>query len=134
MATGIPLQEKEDFIESLTHDSYVIQIPYLNGHKRTELEQLLQIFAQQDTDEYQLEHILTISEEDMPQQYQPVLRRLRLAMADAHTQSLMQAEDEVINEFRQFARALEESNKIIKEKETNHKGKGTNHSLNKKQP
>ncbi|MEM6319768.1 MAG: hypothetical protein AAF960_19000 [Bacteroidota bacterium] len=32
LATGEPLQAKEDFIESLTHDSYVIQIPYLKGH------------------------------------------------------------------------------------------------------
>lgn len=136
LATGTPIEEKEDFIESLTHDSYVIQIPYLKGHKRTELEQLLQIFAQEDTNEYQLRQVLTISEEDIPKRYQPVLRRLRLAIADAHTQSLMQAEDDVINEFRQYARALEESNKVIEEKEKTIEEKektiiSTNHSLTK---
>ena len=115
LATGIPLTEKEDFIESLTHDSYIIQIPYLKGHKRTDLEQLLQIFDQQETDESQLKHILTIQEEDIPEDYLPIVRRLKLAIADAHTQSLMQAEDDIINKLRQYSRALEESNKIIAE-------------------
>ena len=41
LATGERLTEKEDFIESLTHDSYVIQIPALTGKRRNELEKLL---------------------------------------------------------------------------------------------
>jgi len=115
LATGATLQEKEDFIESLTHDSYVIQIPCLKGRKRTELEQLLQIFAQEDTHKKQLKQLLNINAEDIPLQYQAIVRRLRLAIADTHTRNLMQAEDEIIGEFRQYTRALEKSNKIIED-------------------
>jgi len=95
LATGDQLQEREDFIESLTHDSYVIQIPYIKGNQRTDLEQLLQIFAQEDIEDHDLKHILT----------------------NAPTQKLIQAEDEVINEFKQYTRALEQSEKIIVEQD-----------------
>ena len=117
LATGDLLHEKEDFIESLTHDSYVIQIPYIKGKQRTELEQLLQIFAQEDTNEFNIKHVLTVKDEEIPPQYQPVVRRLLLAIADARTQKLMQAEDDVVNEFRQYTRALQESEKVILEKD-----------------
>ena len=69
--------------------------------KRTELDQLLQIFAQDDTHKKQLKQLLNISAEDIPLQYQAIVRRLRLAIADTHTRNLMQAEDEIIGEFRQ---------------------------------
>ena len=46
LTTDTPLAEKETFIESLTHDSYIIQIPHLREPRRTEVEQLLQVFDQ----------------------------------------------------------------------------------------
>ena len=45
--------------------------------------------------------MLNISAEDIPLQYQAIVLRLRLAIADTHTRNLMQAEDEIIGEFRQ---------------------------------
>ena len=45
MTTGKRLEKPEPFIESLTHDSYVIQIPYLRRERQTEVEELLQILA-----------------------------------------------------------------------------------------
>ncbi|NOX48706.1 MAG: hypothetical protein GXO89_17190, partial [Chlorobi bacterium] len=40
---------KDEFIESLTHDSFVIQIPYLKRQRRNDLEILLSIFDQGNT-------------------------------------------------------------------------------------
>ena len=57
--------------------------------------------------------MLNISAEDIPLQYQAIVLRLRLAIADTHTRNLMQAEDEIIGEFRQYTRALEKSNQLI---------------------
>jgi len=37
---------KEEFIESLTHDSYIIQIPYLKKRRQTELLKVLSVFDQ----------------------------------------------------------------------------------------
>ncbi|NJN78328.1 MAG: hypothetical protein HC803_08385 [Saprospiraceae bacterium] len=45
VATGTVLEEREAFIESLTHDSFIIQIPNIKGHRRTELEKLLYILT-----------------------------------------------------------------------------------------
>ena len=48
LATKERIEKKEPFIESLTHDSYIIQIPHLHHNRRTEVEQLLQIFDQEN--------------------------------------------------------------------------------------
>ena len=40
---GVP----DPFVESLTHDSIIVQIPFLNGRLRNRLERLLQIFDQE---------------------------------------------------------------------------------------
>jgi hypothetical protein len=37
---------KSEFIECLTHDSYVVQIPQIEGKTRTRLEKLLSVFEQ----------------------------------------------------------------------------------------
>jgi len=40
------LATKSSFVEALTHDSYIIQIPRIQGNTKTKLEQLLSIFEQ----------------------------------------------------------------------------------------
>ena len=42
------LHIKSKFIECLTHDSYVVQIPHINGKARTRLEKMLTVFEQSD--------------------------------------------------------------------------------------
>ena len=42
------LHVKSEFIECLTHDSYVVQIPRIEGKTRTRLEKMLNIFEQKD--------------------------------------------------------------------------------------
>ena len=59
LATGEILQGKEEFIESLTHDSYIIQTKKLKNHRRTELEKILSIFDQSQIDIH-TKHILNI--------------------------------------------------------------------------
>lgn len=44
---GKEIQEKNDFIENLTHDSYVIQIPAMHVKLRNPLERILSIFQQE---------------------------------------------------------------------------------------
>ncbi|MBF0121670.1 MAG: hypothetical protein HQK79_22795, partial [Desulfobacterales bacterium] len=68
---------KEDFIESLTHDSYVIQIPQLTEKRRTELEILLSVFDQSNITENH--HIINVKEEDFPEKYRDIIRRLQIA-------------------------------------------------------
>ncbi|HRI61089.1 MAG TPA: hypothetical protein PK228_15225, partial [Saprospiraceae bacterium] len=103
-ATGEQIREKEEFIESLTHDSIIIQIPYLKGRRRNELEQLLALFDQSAaTDD---PHFLAINEDDLPERYRPLLRRLQKALADPTVRQTMDAEDDLIEEFKDYQRLI----------------------------
>jgi hypothetical protein len=42
------LHVKSDFIECLTHDSFVVQIPRIEGKSRSRLEKMLTLFEQKD--------------------------------------------------------------------------------------
>ena len=114
-STGEILKEKEEFIESLTHDSYIIQVPYLRGKRRTELEQVLSIFDQSNLN--QNFHILNVKEENLPEKYHPIVRRLIMAISDVQLRNQMKAEDDIIEEFRDYIHALREKELELQEKE-----------------
>lgn len=105
LTTGEPLAEKEPFIESLTHDSYVIQIPHLRRAHRTEVEDLLQIFDQELVAEDR--HILEIDESQVPERFRPFLRRLQRAIAEPELAEAMAIEDEVLEDFQDLERTIE---------------------------
>ena len=84
---GVP----DPFIESLTHDTIIVQIPYLNGRTRTRLERLLNVFDQ----DYRLKengHFLEFDEEKLDD------RLIRAAVAPKVRRS-MQVEDEILSEI-----------------------------------
>ena len=115
-ATGDRLSQKEPFIESLTHDSIVIQLPAMTGKRRTELEKLFIVFDKK----YLVDdngHLLLISDEQLEEKYRPVYRRLQQAGTDPLTRKKMIAEDEIINDFQSMARTIEEKDQVIEEKE-----------------
>ncbi len=113
MATGEELKEKEEFIESLTHDSYVIQIPKLKEKRRNELEMLLSIF---DQGEYRSNnHVLNIREEDFPEKYHSVIRRLQRAIAEAKVRDTMDLEDEILEELEDMERKIAKKDELIEE-------------------
>jgi len=97
-ATGVEIKEKEQFIESLTHDSFVIQIPHLRKKYQTEVEQLLSVFDQSNaTSDH---HILNVKEEDFPSKYRPLIRRLQRAIAEPEVRKTMDLEDEILEELQ----------------------------------
>ena len=106
LATGTPLAKPEAFIESLTHDSYVIQIPQLRGRRRTEVEELLQVFDQGRI--HGDPHRLRIDEAEVPERYRPILRRLQRAAAEPEIAEAMDVEDEVLAELQSLERDLEQ--------------------------
>jgi hypothetical protein len=114
-ATGELVPEREEFIESLTHDSIIIQIPYLSGKRITELEQLLALFDQ--SSQALDHHFLNISEEDLPERYRPLLRRLQQAIADPQVRQTMEAEDDLIEELKDYQRVISERERMIAERE-----------------
>ena len=116
LVTGTLLTVKESFIESLTHDSYVIQIPRLAQKRRNELETLLSIFDQSmSVDEGQ--HILNIKEEDYPEKYRPLIRRLQSAILEPEMRKQMEIEDGILDDFEDMQRKIQRQDQKIAESE-----------------
>jgi hypothetical protein len=88
---GIP----NPFVDSLTHDSIIVQIPLLHGQINNRLDKVLSVFDQ-TLHLPESEHFLNFDEsryqddEDM----QPILHRLLMAASDADTRQDMNVEDE----------------------------------------
>ena len=113
LTTGEELSGKNEFIESLNHKSWIVQVRQLKEKRRNELENLLSIFDQDKIDEN--EHILNIDESRFSDEYQHIIRKLREAYESKQIRVEMQMEDDYINELRINAEIIAEKDKIIAE-------------------
>ncbi|MCI5132249.1 MAG: hypothetical protein D3904_12195 [Candidatus Electrothrix sp. EH2] len=114
--TGEKLSCREEFIESLTHDSVVVQIPRLQQPCRSDLEELLGIFDQ-TRKLSETGHILEIDEAGYPEKYARLVRRLLRAASDRQVMDTMDVEDDVLEELENLERTIERKEKTIGEKE-----------------
>jgi hypothetical protein len=96
--TGKPLQERDEFIESLTHDCAVIQVPALKEHRRNRLEKILAVFDQAliNPEDH---HLLRFDDTAYPEECQAVIRRLIRAVVENEVRQRMIVEDEIVSEF-----------------------------------
>ena len=113
-ATGEELSITEPFVEALTHDCIVVQIDRLKDRRRTELERLLMVFDQ-GLMERGNPQFLEILEEDYPEPYREVLRRLLRAYAEKGIRDGMDVEDEYLGTLLDHARALAIKNQALAE-------------------
>jgi regulator of replication initiation timing len=116
LMTNKIIETKETFIESLTLDSYVIQIPYLTDKRRNDLEILLSVFDQRNNVDKD-HHILNVKESDFPEKYRPIIRKLQKAVEDNEVRKKMNMEDGIIDELEDLERTiddLEQENEIVK--------------------
>ena len=112
--SGERLKDQDEFIESLTHDSVVVQIPGLKQPYRSGLEELLGIF---DQHRKVTDHILEIDEADYPEKYRRVIRRLLRAAADRKVMDTMDVEDDVLEELETLERTIKKKERTIEEKD-----------------
>ena len=108
---GVP----DPFIESLTHDSIIVQIPYLKKNARNHLERILAIFDQglrMSSDD----HLLNIDEEKMDVEELLLVRRLTLAAASPEIRREMQVEDEILSEIEARDTTIMLKDKLIEQK------------------
>jgi hypothetical protein len=105
LVTNELLEKPESFIESLTHDSYIIQIPQLAKNRRNDLEKLLSIFDQSESVDA-THHILNIKEEDYPEKYHALIRRLHSVVLSPEIRKNMEIEDTVLLNFEDMQRAV----------------------------
>ncbi|MBR6188837.1 MAG: hypothetical protein IKQ59_07780 [Prevotella sp.] len=88
---GIP----DPFIDSLTHDSIIVQIPRLQGQVNNKLDKVLSFFNQTGTDQNN-KQMLDIDETAYAgdNEMLRILRRLKSAVSDAKIRHEMNVEDE----------------------------------------
>jgi hypothetical protein len=102
---GKKIEERSDFIECLTHDSYVIQIPLLHVEMKTELERVLSVFQQENfigetfrLKRYEYEVSGTLLE--------LILKQLQKAAADSELLKQIEEEENALHEVEAIQRAL----------------------------
>ena len=105
-------QEKPDpFVESLQHDSIIVQIPLLKGRVNNRLEKILSVFDQSQIypdDQRMLELDENKYGDDAEMTH--ILHRLQSAAANPDIRNRMNAEDE-------FFQALEDRDTVIMQKD-----------------
>ena len=93
VATQKIIKERSRFIELLNHKCWIVQISCLKKRRRNELEVLLSVFDQENrTGDH---HILNVNEEEFPEKYRPLIRRLKMAASNKEVKKQMKDEDEV---------------------------------------
>ena len=104
--TGQELPVKSEFVESLTHDSIIVQVEAIKRKDRkTELEKVLSVF------EPGMKHEISIDEKDYPEKYKPIIRKLFQVMQDEKVRETMQIEDEILEELKMKERLVEKTQK-----------------------
>ena len=110
------IEIKEDFVELLTHDSYLIQVPRLTVHTKTKLERVLQVFSP----EYRTKdsHQLDFKGDVKDSLVKKMVDRLGRAIASDEMRDKMDVEDEIDRIFeRGIKKAEAAKDKIIAEKD-----------------
>lgn len=109
---GIP----DPFVESLIHDSIIVQIPLLHGQVNNRLEKVLSVFDQSQKNGSD-RHVLNVNDtpfnDDEDMQY--LLRRLLMAAADAQLRQDMNVEDEYFKALEDRDTALMMKDKKLAE-------------------
>ena len=111
---GLP----DPFVDSLVHDSIIVQIPLLHGQINNRLDKVLSVFDQtnKEKDNQQLVELDdTNYEDDSDMQY--ILHRLAMASVDAQLRQDMNVEDEYFQAIEDRDTAIMSRDKIIKEKD-----------------
>ncbi|MDR1583412.1 MAG: hypothetical protein LBS55_09180 [Prevotellaceae bacterium] len=113
VTTKEDLNVTNEFIQSLHHRSWIVQIDQLKQRRRNDLEKLLSIFDQENRTLNH--HILNVKETDFPEIYRPIIRRLRMACESEDIQMDMEMEDDYIKDMQSKERLLAKERKINEE-------------------
>jgi len=117
--SGEKIEERNDFIECLTHDSFVIQIPALHVTMRSRLERVLSIFAQENfvAGDQRLKSYGYKTDDELMVK---ILKQLEKAAADNEMLRQLELEEMATREYQivigKYAKKLQEKDRELKEK------------------
>ncbi len=111
---GLP----DPFVDSLKHESVIVQIPLLHGHVSNRLEQILSIFDQSNVSEGDRQTIqIDDSEYFGNSEMQYVIKKLMMASASADLRRQMDVEEEFFSEIDSRDAKLKALGKKVDEQE-----------------
>ena len=116
---GEILPYKDRFIESLSHDSIIVQVPFLQKRPRNRVERILQIFNQSNTIKQDNNHTIVLNEEELAEEEKdiaPIIRCLNKIVADPQVREDMEIEDLYVGEIEMKNNELLEKDKEIEKK------------------
>ena len=114
----IECSEPNPFVESLTHDSIIVQIPLLHGRINNRLEKVLSVFDQTNVSKSSMQTIEINEQEyadDPDMEY--ILKRLLSAASNPDVRQEMNVEDEFFKAIEDRDTALMARDKAIREKD-----------------
>lgn len=104
----------DPFVESLQHDSIIVQIPLLHGRVNNRLEKVLSLFDQDNVADDKKVIKVDESNFDGDKDMEYLVRRLQCAAADPEMRYQMNTEDEFITELESRDTAIMERDEQIK--------------------
>ena len=105
----IPEVMKTRFFRGLTHDTIIVQIPYLKRNAKTKVEQLLEIFCQ-DYVSSGTDQLLEIDDFDKrSDDFKELARPLQYAASDPEVRKVMTIEDEMSIHFQNVKYVTDEN-------------------------
>jgi len=110
-ATGEELSSKNEFIQSLNHKSWIVQIKQLKANRRNDLENLLSIFDQENITKDH--HILNVKSENFSEEHKEIVRKLQEAQSSSEVRNEMIMEDDYFKELEVKDDIIAEQKKII---------------------
>ncbi len=105
----------DPFVESLQHDSIIVQIPLLHGQVNNRLEQVLSVFDQANVADDNKVLRLDDGQFEGDNDMEYVVRRLQSAAADPEMRYQMNVEDEYFRELEDRDTAIMERDRRLKE-------------------
>lgn len=100
-----------DFVQKLTHESYTIQIPRLQHNQRNQLEEVLEVFSQENvTDSL---HTFNFTQTSKNPLVKKIVRRLSKAASDEKIKRTMDAEDMIERLIKREMNEYEEKAKEV---------------------
>ena len=100
---------KTRFFQGLTHDTIIVQIPYLKRNAKTKVEQILEIFCQ-DYVSSGTDQLLEIDDfEERSTEFKELARPLQFAASDPDVRKVMTIEDEMSIHFQNVKYVTDEN-------------------------
>jgi hypothetical protein len=121
VSTGKILNAKDDFIEHLSHDCFVVQIPFLPPVTQTKLEKILSIFNQKLVFDSEQKWLLKFSSDIDDADLRLIVNRLALAAESEEIKEQIEVEENfdasIENTLRKQEIIIEQKEIIIESKD-----------------